>query len=221
MAKAKKKKSAKAKPSVRGIQLGNTAISTLSPTDVRPVPLEAPGFCVTVNGLIVDGDPDIVAAQQAGDVLRTTEKAGPFALGDFINYVETRFGEMASQIIDFESGWSEKTCKIYSWLAGRISPGIRRMDRLGIKHHLLVATLSPAKQEHWLNKASADDAEEPWTAAQLKKALEEGEPDLPETFWVLVSATSMADQSALQAQFEALGRSCKAVVRRERKKKES
>lgn len=197
----------------RAISLGMTAMSVLSAaSEVEAVPI-ARGFKASVNGLLVDGEPTFHQCEKVGLTLRVFERGAPFALGDFVNYVETRFGEAAAQIIDSESGWSEKTVAVYRWMSGRIAQEDRRMDRLGIRHHLLVAALTPAQQRKWLAQAAADDQDGPWTVSRLAAAIQANDDVSPSALWVLVLATSQADQSALMASLESQGRTVKALVR--------
>ncbi len=198
----------------RAIVLGQTALGAVADSTVA-VPITE-GFSVSVNGMVVRGRPTFEQCETFGLVLRTTERGIQFAIGDYLNFIDDHLGERASQIVDYTEGWSEKTCSVYSWLAKRIAPERRRMDRLGIRHHLLVAALTPTQQERWLTKAAADSEDAPWTVKRLQDAMKEGE-DLPPTgFWVLALANDEADQSALMATLEGQGRTCKAVLRRTR-----
>lgn len=200
---------------VRAFALGSTALGVTKSIDEVQV---AKGFAITINGLVVDGHPAFPQWQKTIRDLRVSEKGAQFALGDAINFGEEAYGEKASQELDPENGWSLKTIQNYSWLARRIAPDVRRMDRLGVRHHQLVATLAPTKQRSWLHKAAADDEEKPWTVARLKKALDEGE-DLPVTgYFVIVTCPTGQAQSELMDRLEAEGLSCKATERRSKKK---
>jgi len=195
----------------RAIALGATAMTVTEQIEAVPI---VRGFKASVNGLIIEGQPSFAQWEKAGTTLRVIERGIQFAIGDFLNYGEDRYGEDASQVIDAESGWSLKTIAVYRWLAARIAPERRRMDRLGIRHHLMVAALSPSKQEQWLTRAANDGEDDPWTVKRLSDAIESNE-DLPVTaYWVLVLATSAADQHVLQAALEAQGRTVKALMRR-------
>jgi len=203
-------------PKRRAMALGETAMTVL-PANVGSVPL-ARGFAATVNGLDITGNPSLAQCERVGVTLRVVERGGQFALGDFANYIEERFGEEASQIIDAESGWSLKTINVYRWLSTRIAKERRRMDRLGIRHHMLVAALTPTQQTKWLTQAAADDDERPWTVKRLADALTNDEDLPPSALWVLVAASSEADQASLMAALEAQGRTVKALQRRGSKK---
>jgi len=198
----------------RGIALGQTALTTVE--EIAAVAI-ADGFSVTVNGLIVHGKPSMKKCEHVGTTLRVAERSIQFAIGDWLNYVEGRFGEAASQLVDYSEGWSEKTCTVYRWLASRIAPDDRRMDRLTIRHHLTVAVFAPAIQRKWLTAAADDEAPEPWTVKRLIDAIKAGEDAPPMAWWLVVSCTNADDQIALQTMMEAQGRTCKPSVRRGRK----
>lgn len=199
----------------RALALGATALTVLA-AEVEAIPI-APKFRLTVNKLVVDGQPSRAACVVAGMNLRIAERSAGFAIGDFINYVEDRFGEEASQMIDADLGWNLQTVKTYSWLASRVAAERRRMDRLGVRHHMLVAPLSPAKQNSWLIKACAFDQDEPWTVAKLKREMEEG-GDAPDTeFYVEVKVPNGTQQGELMDQLEAQGLTCRAINRKTKK----
>ena len=202
----------------KSLAAGETAMAVL-PAEVESVVL-ADGFNISVNGLVVEGEPTFEACGRVGMTLVVTEKSAPFAVGDFVNYVEARFGEQAAQIIDPGNGWSLDTVKTYLWLARSIAPDVRRMDRLGVRHHMLVAksAFAPGKQREWLNRA-ADSEDEPWTVGRLKAALENG-GDLEVTgWWVLVACNSAEDQARFVSEMVTAGRSAKATERRRKVKK--
>jgi len=198
----------------RAISFGETALARVRNDESVAL---VDGFTLTPNGLSVSGDPGFERCAAVGRLLPIAEVGIQFAIGDYILYMEAHFNEEASQIIDYTEGWSETTCRIYRWMAERVEPDRRRMDRLKVNHHLAVAPLSPLLQTKWLTRAANDDEEKPWTVARLKAEMS-GAGELKPTYWLTVSADSEADQAELQAQMEAAGRSCKATVRRRRSK---
>lgn len=197
----------------RAIAIGETAMSTTR--EVETV-LVGAGFSASVNGLVVDGQPEIAAWDEVGKRLRIMEKGAQFALGDFILQLEDRFSEEASQIIDESTGWSLKTCSIYRNLAKNIAVADRRMDRLTISHHLAVVALTAAQQRKWLTKAADDENDEPWTVKRLKDSMRVGEDLVPSGWWVLVLCTSEDDQRKTMNTIEKMGRTVKAVTRHSR-----
>lgn len=204
-------------PKRRSISPGQTALTFTPSVSADESVRLAPSFAATVNGLIVTGDPAFNAWQLPGKKLRVMERGSQFAIGDYANQLEERFGELAAQILDASEGWNLKTLNVYRWVASRIALGDRRMDRLGIKHHVLVAALTPAKQRGWLTRAACDDEAKPWTTARLAAALREGE-DLPPSDWyVLVGPLSSGQvQDELMERLEAESLGVRAVTRRQR-----
>ena len=207
-------------PKRRSIAVGMTALSTTTTEDHVSI---GRGLSATVNGLEVEGSPSLEACGEAGKRLRVIEKGAQFAIGDWVLYLEERFGEAAAQVLDPDLGWSLKTLGVYKWMAERIPRDIRRMDRLGVQHHMAVAPLTHERQRHWLTLAAADAEEAPWTVARLKAALEAGS-DQPESAWfVIVSCPSGQVQSDLMDRLEREGLSVKARtshVRRRRREPE-
>jgi len=207
----------------RAIALGDTAMATIVSPDVSTQ--LSRGFKITVNGIMPQGQPSFAESAAAGEILRVAQRADGFAIGGWANYMEQRFGEEASQAIDAESGWNLKTLSVYRWLDKQVALPRRRMDRLTIKHHLIVASLTPTKQKEWLDRAAndSDPLSEPWTCAQLAKALADGEASLGDlAHWVIVLARSEADAQGLLATFTEQGRTAKLKIGRGgRKAKES
>lgn len=142
-------------------------------------------FEITPTGLIVHGKPSFDLCEQLGGILRTLEKGIQFAIGDYCRYVEGRFGERASQLID-ATGWAYETVRSYTWTAEKVSPDVRRLDTLSFTHHQAVARLNPREQKKWLAEASAGDEGKPWSVARLKQAIK-ADADPPITEWVIVA----------------------------------
>ena len=172
-------------------------------------------FALSSRGLVIRGNPGFEECARVGRLLPVAERSLQFAMGDFINYLERRFGEQASQIIDPEAGWSEETCRVYAWIAKSIEPERRRSDRLGIRHHAAVAKLPPDLQKKWLDWAANDGSIRPRTVQHLLLAMSEAQ-EAERAWWLLVAAKSEEDAEELRAQLEAQGRACKPQVRRVR-----
>lgn len=178
------------------------------------VPLVAGFYLRPTGGLIIHGEPDWASWERAGAVLCAADRGVQFAIGDWLNEAERRFGEQYAQLISPEDGWSETTIRVYRWLARRIAPDDRRMDRLTMRHHMLVAAMEPAEQRRWLTVAAADDEEQPWSVRRLAQAIMAQGTGATTAWWVLVEARSAADQAALLDRMTSEGRSAKAVTRR-------
>jgi hypothetical protein len=169
------------------------------------------GFTITVNGLLVKGKPPFARWDEMQRVLRVTDKASPLAIGDLFNSAEEAWGEEYAQLCD-ATEWSEKTVNVYRWVAKSVPLAVRRMDRLGVRHHMVVAHLTAAQQAKWLDAAADDD--QPWSVARLKKALENGGDVAPSGWYVLVQCQSEIDQQSFLDKQTLDGRTCKAVTKR-------
>jgi hypothetical protein len=126
-------------------------------------------FELTPTGLRVSGRPTFQQWEEAGRFLKQAGTSVGFWLGDWLNWGEGAFGEMASQAMD-ERELTYQTLANYKWVAGKVPPE-RRRQGLTFEHHRQVARLEPADQERWLAKAAA--APDRWPAAALRRALRE------------------------------------------------
>lgn len=176
------------------------------------------GFAIDVNGLTVRGRPPFSAWERVTETLRVAERGMPFVIGDLMLKAEEHLGEEASQLLD-ATDWQRKTVEVYRWLAQRIAPERRRMDRLSVRHHLAVAGMTAAAQKKWLDLAAAAGEDEPWTVRKLTAALVEGEDVPASAWWVLVACKDENDQRVLVGEMELQGRSCKVETKHSRRKK--
>jgi hypothetical protein len=181
--------------------------------DLATVPI-GDHFKITPHGLHIRGKPSFDKFAELGEMLRTFERVLQFTIGDWINALEDRYGEQASQLID-ASGWSESTIKTYAWTAKKVPKENRMIDQgLSYAHHQLVGALPPAEQKQWLKQALGSDETGPWPVARLRAAVKDGS-DLAPTKWiVLVECRDEQDQLALLRHMEQDGRMCKALPKR-------
>jgi hypothetical protein len=214
---APRAKKAKPESGAKPAPAGSTALSFV---DIIERVRVSDNVLVSVNGLEVTGPVSYEEWAPDGRKLRVFEKASPLAIGDWYNLGAQLFGERASQEIDPLNGWSLATLENYAWVARQIAVDDRRMDRLGIRHHQLVAHLPAEKQREWLALA-ADDEEGPWKVARLKKALEFGK-DLKPTGWYVVVGplASAAAQERLMSKLSGDGLQVRASVKRSAEPKE-
>lgn len=171
-------------------------------------------FICSHNGLAVrlGATPTYEEWDVIGLMLAVLARGLPFCVGDWLNYGEARFGELAAQAID-QARWQPETTRVYRWLAAQVSPAVRRMDRLGLRHHLLVAKLPPGEQRAWLTRASADGNGEPWVVGRLAEAIRAGGDVRATAYYVLVSCRDAEQQAALVVRLEKDGLACRAVAR--------
>lgn len=212
-----KKQDEKKKPR-RAISIGDTAMAmALEPGERVEL---ADGFDVEVNGLHVVGQPLFEDWERGLKRLRIYERGAQFAVGDALLYGEDRYGEQAAQVIDPSLGWSQDTLSVYRWVSKSIPLEVRRMDRIGIAHHILVARadLSATKKKYWLDRAAADQEEQPWTVARLRDALKAGEDVPPSAFVVIVYCDTEDKRDKLRDKLEKDGYETKSGERRKAKK---
>jgi len=176
---------------------------------------------VSSNGLFLAADARASRAEwaQAGELLRTVTHGGAFALGDFVLLGEQQLGDDIWQIVDQSAGWSEETIRNYRWIANSIPASIRRMDKLTVRHHQLVAKMEREQQEHWLNLA-ADDEDGPWTVNRLREAIAGEQSDIPPKYFVLIEFATQMEQETAAGEWAAKGHAVKQITSRKRKKQE-
>ena len=102
-----------------------------------------------------------------GQVFLDLWKSLQFAIGDWLNTGERRYGETYTQAIEVTDR-SQQTLEQYKWVTGAIEPA-RRYPTLSYTHHRYVARLPPDEQNYWLREAH----ELGWSSAELKQKLVE------------------------------------------------
>lgn len=139
----------------------------------QPAVPVADGVAIRPTGLVITRELDYGEWSALGVKLRLLEKAIQFAIGDWLNYGNARYGETYTQAVE-ETGYSVGSLMNMKFVASRIEPS-RRREALSFSHHAEVAGLPPSEQELWLNAAE----HEGWTRQQLRDALH---PDVDELF---------------------------------------
>ncbi len=180
-------------------------------SDLATVPI-GKWFRITPKGLAIDGKPPLDAFAELGEMLRTFERTLAFVVGDWINALEDRFGEEASQLID-STGWSLSTIKTYAWTARKVPEENRLIDEgLSYAHHQAVGRLDHKEQKRWLGLALGN-GDGPWPVSKLKAAVRDGSDLSERHWWVLVECRDEQDQNSLLKRLESDGRTCKALER--------
>lgn len=171
-------------------------------------------FCFTVNGMAppTDGTPPIEEWGAAGNQVGIVARSPAFVVGDWVRYGEERYSELAAQYIDARQ-WSKSTLDVYRRLSGYVPPSVRRMDRLGTRHHLLIQKLSVAEQRRWLTRAAADDEAEPWTVERLREAIREGQDATAVAWYVTVALPDGKKHAAFVKRMEREGYAPKSRIR--------
>lgn len=106
-----------------------------------------------------------------GAALATMEKGIRFAIGDWIVFGESRYGEAHAQAID-ATALSYSSINSARWVASRI-PETRRRSELSWSHHEAVASLVPAEQDALLAQAITQklDREQTRESVRARKGL--------------------------------------------------
>lgn len=120
------------------------------------------------------GDMSFEQWQAAGAQLQQMGRAVNFWLGDWITYGESRYGEKYAQAVEV-TGLEHQTLMNMVSVAKRVDPE-RRRDTLSWSHHAEVASLPPAQQEEWLDRAE----QEGMTVARLRSRLQGTSKDAPD-----------------------------------------
>ncbi len=115
-------------------------------------------------------------------------------ISEWLLFGERVYGETYSQAAEI-TGLSPDTLKNYVSTANRV-PRERRRPELQFSHHQEVASLEPAEQEEWLDRAVVNK----WTRAELRAQLRPGSkavvtpatPDVVEAARALVSGASQS-----------------------------
>jgi N6-adenosine-specific RNA methylase IME4 len=103
-----------------------------------------------------------------GGALHKIEGAVQWWLGDWWAYGEHKYGARKAL---FEEGQpldelNFSTLMTYGWVARQVTTS-NRLEVLSFKHHFHVASLEPAKQREWLERAEREG----WSSNQLKAAI--------------------------------------------------
>lgn len=120
-------------------------------------------FNFSNSGLIIEGQPTFEQWHEAGKWLKYVEGAIQWWIGDWLNYGETRWGEMYTQALE-ETDYAKGTLRNQKYIADKIPPS-RRNDKLHYSHHIEVASLEPEQQIEMLDLAE----QECLTARQLRQ----------------------------------------------------
>lgn len=103
------------------------------------------------TGLIINRDLSFNEWSAMGNGLQMIEGGIQWALGDWLQYGEHRYGERYAQAVEL-TGYTYQGLADMAYVASRIDFS-RRRENLRISHHREVAALEPAEQDALLQKA--------------------------------------------------------------------
>ena len=109
------------------------------------------------------------AWQEALEGLLLVQRATPWLIGDCLNCGERAFGEEYAQALP-DDRLTVKTLANYKWVAARVETS-RRRERLAFGHHAEVASLEPAEQDRWLDRAEQESMSRKALRDALRPAL--------------------------------------------------
>lgn len=119
-------------------------------------------FEIQPYGLEVKGSPTFEEWLKYGETLNRIRKAVQWAIGDWINYGERRWGEKYSQAMD-DTLLDIHTLRNYASIAAKFDVS-RRRDDLSWSHHSAVASLPEPAQESLLKQA----VQKEWTRDEIR-----------------------------------------------------
>ncbi|HUC08198.1 MAG TPA: hypothetical protein VMR96_08910 [Solirubrobacterales bacterium] len=98
-------------------------------------------------------------------------------IGDWVRHGASQWGDRYSEAAR-ATGYDRATLRNMAWIADRVDKSVRN-EKLSWDHHVLVSSLTPEEQKHWLERAE----QEKLTVADLKLELrargqgDRGRPD--------------------------------------------
>lgn len=128
---------------------------------------------LTLRGLQLPSDLSYAQWEKIGRSLYGIGRSLQWAVGDWLNYGEAKFGEKASQAMS-AVGYEYQTLANCRWVCERVEFSRRR--ELPFSLHAEVAALDPSDQDRWLDRAETNN----WTRAKLREALGKGRKALSE-----------------------------------------
>lgn len=133
--------------------------------EVTPAVPVADGVSVGLTGLVIEREMPIEEWAALGSRLGTLGKAIQWAIGDWLNYGNIRYGETYTQFADL-TGYTPGALMNMKFVASRIESS-RRRENLSFSHHAEVAGLAPSEQELWLKACE----HEGWSSKRLRDEL--------------------------------------------------
>jgi hypothetical protein len=108
------------------------------------------------TGLTVTRDLSFDEWTRIGTSLQAVESGMQWALGDWLNYGEAKYGEKYAQAVE-ATGYTYQTLADFAYVASRVTIS-RRRETLRFSHHREVAALEPDEQDAILERATAAHA---------------------------------------------------------------
>lgn len=103
--------------------------------------------------------------QHTGRQIARVVDSSAWCTGDWIIYGESKYADRYRRAIEM-AGLDYQTVRNYVWVARRFAFS-RRRENLSFQHHAEVASLPPAEQDRWLDRAERES----WSRNQLRARL--------------------------------------------------
>jgi hypothetical protein len=116
------------------------------------------------------------AWEEAGQKIFRIVDSSAWCLGDWLVYGQDRYDDRYRRAVD-AAGLDYQTLRNYAWVARKFELS-RRREQLSFQHHAELASLPPADQDAWLDRA----IEHGWSRTQLRRevrAARTGKPAAP------------------------------------------
>jgi hypothetical protein len=130
-------------------------------------PIQIGNFKIQQRGLIATGKPTYDEWYQVGEHLRYLEGSLMWAIGDWLNYGEQKYGEMYAQALD-ETEYSRQTLRNAKWVAGQLSISNRQFN-VSWQFYQMVASQPDNIRNELLSQAELEG----WTQDELRKAIKQ------------------------------------------------
>lgn len=194
------------------MMVGALDIVDLNDIDPESIVAQHGPFVMLANSIFLTSEPTEEQWRDATVWAQRVEKASPFWVADLIAYGEQKheWGETYSQAIE-ATGKAAGTLMNQVYVAKAVPPD-RRLPGSTMSHCQEVASLEPAEQVAWLQKAADEDlsAKELRQAIKVSKAQAAGQTL---AFSIIVECTNEADQQALLNELKEKGRTCHAQTK--------
>ena len=103
------------------------------------------------SGITIDANVTFEEWQSIGETLTQLEKGIQWAIGDWLNYGESRWGDKYTQAV-LELPYEAGSLRNMSYVAKRFDASLRS-DKLSFSHYKTVAALEPAQADDYLARA--------------------------------------------------------------------
>jgi hypothetical protein len=133
-------------------------LNTRGPLDAEndhctAAPSREPRILATRVGLRLPNNLPFDAWQQAGPKLFRISDSSAWCLGDWLVYGQEKYEDRYQRTLE-TAGLDYQTLRNYAWVARKFDIG-RRHENLSFQHHAEVASLPPAEQDDWLDRAES------------------------------------------------------------------